>query len=229
MQGSCNNAVIPSRDVKPYANVLCNCVGLANGAFNEAYCALTGKPPKEYFRLTCNGCNFIDRARSIPGLKDCIIPADGTPPVGGIICWGAGLNHVAYIAEVHSKDEITIVQAGFATPVWTETNNAKTGYVCDVRKIYRHDGGFNKWAYSSSARSSSGFVLGYIANPGFLEQPGVPIGPLPYNPNGFFSSAFPPSGVRMGEKVYTPQIYINNKWVKADIMLYDGASWKKCL
>ena len=41
-------------------NVLANCVGYANGAFNEAI----GKE-KEVYNLTCNAENFIERAISL--------------------------------------------------------------------------------------------------------------------------------------------------------------------
>lgn len=226
------NGVIVVKEGAPRsrANVLCNCVGFANGAFNEAcwYRDLAtnpNAPRKQYYRITCEAKNIIKYAQNgtIAGLKDYIVQPWEMPPVGGLIVWGDGMNHVAYIAEVKDINTITIVQAGWNTGVWTQTANNNKGYVCDVRQITRNNGGFNKWAYSEGAKSKRGSCVGFIRNPK-VDSSSSFIGPLPLSVPVYE----PPCG-RIGtdfnKNIGVPYIYINGKWVKAYPMMWDGDGW----
>lgn len=85
-------------------NVLNNCVGLANGAFNETYCRnkqLTNPdfPDGQYYELTCNANQFIKKCKNSYSKKSgnreaikVIEPGDPeydkAPPVGSLIVWG---------------------------------------------------------------------------------------------------------------------------------------------
>ena len=138
------------------ANTLCNCVGLAWGAFNESWQKGSPQTYTKFTRSTGDAETIIDKASSV-GLST--LPVSSTPPVGGLIVWGGTANHVAYISEVHSSDSITIIQSGYDTPSWTLRNNANTGWVCDSRVVTRNQKGTNVWGYR-------GTCLGFVINPG---------------------------------------------------------------
>lgn len=116
--GGYNGAVAGSPTIAG-ANVLCNCVGYANGRFNE----IIGDPdlkgvafPFKY-QLTCNAENFIESAKS-QGLK-----ISKTPVVGGIMVWqkgatlggGDGAGHVAVVEAVYDDGTILTSESGWAS------------------------------------------------------------------------------------------------------------------
>lgn len=94
------------------ADVLCNCVGYANGRFNEiigaGYCK---------YQLVCNAENFIESAKR-QGLK-----ISSKPVQGGIMVWqkgatlsgGDGAGHVAVVEEVYSDGSILTSESGWAS------------------------------------------------------------------------------------------------------------------
>lgn len=97
------NGAIQGSPVDPSANVLANCVGYANGRFNEIIGAGRCK-----YQLVCNAENFIERAKAL-GLK-----VSSKPVVGGIMVWqkGAtlqgsdGAGHVAIVEKIIDKNTI---------------------------------------------------------------------------------------------------------------------------
>ena len=136
----------------PGLNVLCNCTGLANGAFNETYVMNTGKPAKQYYAFHSNANRFIELAEGF-GIET--RPASGLPPLGGMVVWGGTANHVAYISAVIDENTITIHQSGWDTPAWE----------WDIRNVTRNQNGTNMWGYR-------GTCLGFVVNPGITEEPG---------------------------------------------------------
>ena len=145
-------------------NVLCNCVGLADGAFNETYVKNTpGAVAREHYALNCEANLFITRAKAL-GLTT--KAASDIPPVGGIIVWGGTANHVAYISEVKDNNTIVIHQSGWDTPSWE----------WDIRTVTRNQNGSNLWAYR-------GTCLGFIVNPAIGDTPTPTPSPEDYPAN----------------------------------------------
>lgn len=103
-------------------NVLANCVGYANGAFNE----YIGKG-KEVYNLTCNAENFIERAisKGLSVVKD--------PVLGGIMVWqkGAtlgssdGAGHVAFVWEIVDKDTVKTGESGYNSKAYWNTKRSR--------------------------------------------------------------------------------------------------------
>ena len=174
------------------ANVLDNCVGFANGAFNETFVKnmKISNPnfvEKQYFKFTCNAKEIINAAKDRKRHKaftenvvdfevfkrDYILPAtyNVIPPVGGLICWGGSqYGHVAYISRVIDKDTIEIMQSGWGTPSWTQVVDG--GYRCNTQIVSRNyikSGKLyeNIWWFNSngSGLNSGRFCQGFIANP----------------------------------------------------------------
>lgn len=146
-------------------NVLCNCVGLANGAFNETYVMNTpSATPGEYFSFNGNANTFINRAKTL-GLQT--LPASAYPPKGGMVVWGGTENHVAYISDVTDKDTITIHQSGWNTPSWE----------WDIREVSRNKD--SKGNVVSNIWGYRGTCLGFVVNPAIPYE----TQPMPGEPN----------------------------------------------
>lgn len=142
------SSCIQGKPTDANCNVLANCVGFANGAFNETVGA-----GKEVYNLNCNAENFIERAISL-GLS-----ISKEPKVGGIMVWrkGAtlsgkdGAGHVAYVYEILDNDTVKTAESGYnSSSFWTTT---------------RKRGGGN-WG-SGSAYT----YRGCIVNPNVKEEP----------------------------------------------------------
>lgn len=111
VSGGWNGAVAGSPTIAG-ANVLCNCVGYANGRFNEI-----GDYGRCKYQLVCNAENFIESAKR-QGLK-----VSSTPIQGGIMVWqkgrtlggGDGAGHVAVVEEVYSDGTILTSESGWAS------------------------------------------------------------------------------------------------------------------
>ena len=107
--GGYNGAVKGKPTIKG-ADVLCNCVGYANGRFAEIQDLGYIK-----HQLVCNAENFIERAKSF-GLEISAVPV-----LGGIMVWqrGAtlsdsdGAGHVAVVEKVISADQIITSESGW--------------------------------------------------------------------------------------------------------------------
>lgn len=116
--GGLNGAVAGSPAIKG-ANVLCNCVGYANGRFNEIINDpdLEGKIKGFKYQLVCNAENFIESAKR-QGLK-----ISSKPVKGGIMVWqkgstlggGDGAGHVAVVEAVYDDGTILTSESGWAS------------------------------------------------------------------------------------------------------------------
>lgn len=116
---------IQGKPTDPYCDTLANCVGYANGAFNEE-CGYG----YEKYHLNCNAENFIERAIA-SGLS-----VVNKPVVGSIMCWyGAGelAGHVAIVTEVINDNCVRTAESGYGSsvPFYTTTrynNNGRWGF-----------------------------------------------------------------------------------------------------
>lgn len=94
------------------ADVLCNCVGYANGRFAEIQNLGYVK-----YQLVCNAENFIEAAKK-QGLK-----ISSKPIQGGIMVWkkgptlsgGDGAGHVAIVEEVYQDGTILTSESGWSS------------------------------------------------------------------------------------------------------------------
>lgn len=170
-------------------DVLCNCVGYANGAFNET----VGKG-KEVYPLNCNAENFIERAIKY-GLT-----ISQEPTLGGIMVWqkGAtlsgsdGAGHVAYVSELVDKDTILTSESGWkSSAFWTSKRKRGTG----------------NWGQSSAYK-----YRGCIVNPAIKETPSV----VPEQTNNEEPNV--PNNFKVGDKVVPTKLvdYNGTKVVQYD-------------
>lgn len=158
--------------VRSGADVLCNCVGFANGAFNETYVKCKqienpAFPAKQYFAFNSNANQFIKLAKRM-GLTT--ITSDKIPIAGSMIIWGETANHVAFVSEVIDNDTIVVIQAGYSTPSWSQRNKSNSGWVCDRRTITRNGGGKDQWKYAGSYPRGAK-CLGFVLNPAVKDAP----------------------------------------------------------
>ena len=144
------NGAVSGKPTITGANVLCNCVGYANGRFNEILNdpELKGIVLKFKYQLVTNAENFIESAKA-QGLK-----VNSTPVQGGIMVWkkGASLSgkdgagHVAIVEEVY--DDGTIL-------------TSESGWNAYAFKNVRRDNNNGRWG------QPSGYTFrGCIVNPG---------------------------------------------------------------
>ena len=121
VSGGLNGAVAGSPTISG-ADVLCNCVGGANGRFNEIINdpEMKGIYKAFKYQLVCNAENFIESAKS-QGLK-----ISKVPTVGGIMVWqkgatlsgGDGAGHVAVVEEIYDDGSILTSESGWASWAW---------------------------------------------------------------------------------------------------------------
>lgn len=159
--GGLNGAVAGDPTIKG-ANVLCNCVGYANGRFNEIWNdpELEGIVKAFNVQLTCNAENFIESAKR-QGLK-----ISSTPIEGGIMVWqkgstlsgGDGAGHVAVVERVYDDGTIMTSESGWAS--W-------------AFKTVRRDNTNGRWGQNSLYR-----FRGCIINPSIKDPKVVPVPPL---------------------------------------------------
>lgn len=111
------NGCIVGKPTITGANVLCNCVGYANGRFNEIINdpELKGVVKAFKYQLTTNAENFIESAKN-QGLK-----ISSSPVTGGVMVWkkGAtlggkdGAGHVAIVEAVYNDGTILTSESGY--------------------------------------------------------------------------------------------------------------------
>lgn len=150
------NSCIQGNPTDSQCNVLANCVGYANGRFNEIYNEITGNRSNKYNTLNCNAENFIERARNA-GLE-----VGQTPRAGAIMCWqkGAtlsgndGAGHVAVVERVNSDGSVYTSESGYGSSAfWNQTRYNSNG----------------RWGISS------GYTFrGFIYNPAVKETQPTP-------------------------------------------------------
>lgn len=124
------NSCIQGNPTDSQCNVLANCVGYANGRFNEIYNEITGNRSNKYNTLNCNAENFIERARNA-GLE-----VGQSPRAGAIMCWqkGAtlsgndGAGHVAVVERVNSDGSVYTSESGYGSSAfWNQTRYNSNG------------------------------------------------------------------------------------------------------
>ena len=115
------------------ANVLANCVGYANGRFNEIINDpdIKGKVKAFKYQLVCNAENFIERAMSM-GLK-----ISRKPTLGGIMVWQKGntlggkdgAGHVCVVEKIVNENKIITSESGYnaKNAFWTQTRTNSNG------------------------------------------------------------------------------------------------------
>lgn len=141
--GGLNGAVAGSPTIKG-ANVLCNCVGYANGRFNEAINDpdLKGVTKAFKYQLTCNAENFIESAKR-QGLK-----VSKTPVVGGIMVWqkgrtlggSDGAGHVAFVERVYDDGTILTSESGWASWAFKTVRRANGNSRWGQNSLYKFRG-----------------------------------------------------------------------------------------
>lgn len=134
--GGYNGAIAGKPTIKG-ANVLCNCVGYANGRFNE----IIGKG-KCVYQLVCNAENFIERATAL-GLN-----VSSVPTLGGIMVWqkgktlkgSDGAGHVAIVEDIISENEIITSESGYGHFAFKLVTRRNTNGRWGIAKGYKFRG-----------------------------------------------------------------------------------------
>ena len=114
------NSCILGKPTHKYCNVLANCVGYANGRFNEIIANALGITGNKFNTLNCNAENWIERAQKA-GLK-----IGSTPRRGAIMCWqkgslssSDGAGHVCIVEEVYDNNHVYTSESGYnSTYFW---------------------------------------------------------------------------------------------------------------
>ena len=163
------------------ANVLCNCVGYANGRFNEIINDpdLKGVNKAFKYQLVCNAENFIESAKA-QGLK-----VSKKPVQGGIMVWqkgatlggGDGAGHVAVVEAVYDDGTIITSESGWAS--W-------------AFKRIKRDNANGRWGQNSLYK-----FRGCIINPSAKSEV---IKPFKYKPSTPYKGKLPKGTVKEGDK-----------------------------
>lgn len=152
VSGGYNGAVAGQPTISG-ANVLCNCVGYANGRFNEI-----GEYGKCKYQLVCNAENFIEAAKKL-GLK-----ISSTPIQGGIMVWqkggtlsgGDGAGHVAVVEEVYEDGSIMTSESGWNA--W-------------AFKTIRRNNSNGRWGQGSAYKFRGCIINPAVQNPKVVPTP----------------------------------------------------------
>ena len=154
------NGAVAGNPTQPYANVLDNCVGYANGRFNESINDpdLKGVVKAFKYQLVCNAENFIESAKR-QGLK-----ISSTPIEGGIMVWqkgdtlngGDGAGHVAFVERVYDDGSIMTSESGWAS--W-------------AFKTVRRDNSNGRWGQNSLYKFRGCIINPSIENPKIVPAP----------------------------------------------------------
>lgn len=156
------NGAVAGNPTQRYANVLDNCVGYANGRFNESINDpdLKGIVKAFKYQLVCDAEDFIESAKR-QGLK-----ISSTPIEGGIMVWqkgrtlspSDGAGHVAFVERVYDDGSIMTSESGWAS--W-------------AFKTVRRDNKNGRWGQNSNYK-----FRGCIINPSIKDPKVVPVPPL---------------------------------------------------
>ena len=181
------------------ANVLCNCVGYANGRFNEIINDpnLKGVYLPFKYQLVCNAENFIEAAKK-QGLK-----VSSVPKKGGIMVWqkgktlggGDGAGHVAIVEEVIDDDTIM---------------TSESGYNAFAFKTLKRTNKNGRWGMAEAYK-----FRGCIVNPSIKEKA--------YKPTKPYTGKLPKAKVKRGDKgddVKACQRFLN--WCMNSKLKVDG-------
>lgn len=111
------NGAIQGKPTDPACNVLSNCVGYANGRFNEI-----GDYGSCKYQLVSNAANFINSARSY-GLS-----VGSTPQLGSIMVWAGGskgAGHVAIVEGIASDSQVTTSESAYGNSAFYTKSRSK--------------------------------------------------------------------------------------------------------
>ena len=156
------NGAVAGNPTQRYANVLDNCVGYANGRFNESINDpdLKGIVKAFKYQLVCDAEDFIESAKR-QGLN-----ISSSPIEGGIMVWqkgrtlspSDGAGHVAFVERVYDDGSIMTSESGWAS--W-------------AFKTVRRDNKNGRWGQNSNYK-----FRGCIINPSIKDPKVVPVPPL---------------------------------------------------
>lgn len=156
------NGAVAGYPTQKYANVLDNCVGFANGRFNESINDpdLKGIEKAFKYQLVCDAEDFIESAKK-QGLK-----ISSTPIEGGIMVWqkgstlspSDGAGHVAFVERVYDDGSILTSESGWGS--W------------DFKTV-RRDNKNGRWGQNANYK-----FRGCIINPSIKDPKVVPVPPL---------------------------------------------------
>ena len=154
------NGAVAGDPMQKYANVLDNCVGFANGRYNEIWNDpdLKGVVKRFNVQLVCNAENFIESAKK-QGLK-----ISSTPIEGGIMVWqkgatlsgGDGAGHVEVVEEVYTDGSILCSSSGWK------------GWDFRLLRRYNTNG---RWGQNSAYRFRGCIINPSIKNPKVVPAP----------------------------------------------------------
>lgn len=154
------NGAIEGKPTQKGANVLDNCVGFANGRFNESINdpELKGIVKAFKYQLVCDAEDFIESAKR-QGLK-----ISRTPVEGGIMVWQKGstlsphdgAGHVAFVEAVY--DDGTIL-------------TSESGWLSWAFKLVRRDNKNGRWGQNSAYKFRGCIINPSIANPKVVPAP----------------------------------------------------------
>lgn len=179
--GGISNCINGSPLVAGY-NVLCNCVGLAWGAFFETWYHNDIESYNEAGGFNCrvsgDGGTIIDGCKANNILKDYVIDDPSQKPAkGGLIVWGGSANHVAYISDVSEDgNTITIHQSAYGGASWEDSSINGISGAWQIKTITRNNKGTNLWWYQNTGYEGA-VCKGFVSNPGVIAFNGGSDGP----------------------------------------------------
>lgn len=161
IKGKCKSTKKPA----PGLNCLANCVGYANGAFNEEH-----EFGKQKYNFNCNAENFIERAVKY-GLS-----VYQEPMVGGIMVWrkGAtlkskdGAGHVAIctlVDDIYDPKEVLTAESGYNSSVFWTTKRKKGSGNWGAGKDYHYRGCIAPEGYVKPVKPTTDFRVGDKVKP----------------------------------------------------------------
>ena len=151
------NGAIQGKPTDKTANVLSNCVGYANGRFNE----IIGEGKCKY-QLTCNAENFIERAKEL-GLK-----VSKVPVVGGIMVWQKGstlsnkdgAGHVAIVEKIIDSNTIYTSESAWGGKAFYNSTRSNSNGRWGIGSAYSFRGCIINPAVKESTNASGVIVDG---------------------------------------------------------------------
>lgn len=131
------NGAVQGKPTDKNANVLSNCVGYANGRFNE----IIGENKCKY-QLVCNAENFIEKAKAL-GLK-----ISDKPVLGGIMVWqkgntlsgNDGAGHVAIVEKIIDDETIYTSESAYGGKAFYNATRKNTNKNWGMSSPYKFRG-----------------------------------------------------------------------------------------
>lgn len=143
---------ITGKPTDPNCDVLSNCVGYANGRFNEVYCEVTGKYEMPY-QIKTNAETWIEKAQAL-GLQ--IVDH---PVVGSVLCMkkgptldgSDGAGHVIFVEKVIDNNTIYTSESAYGGSAFYNVTRRNTN---------------GRWGMGADYS-----FRGFIVNPALPEEP----------------------------------------------------------